>query len=87
MGELKLEQVGKVTHYFTKAGVAIVEVSGPLSAGDRVLIKGSTTNIEQTVNSMQIEHAAVKRVKQGQTIGLKVDDRVREGDIVYKVVL
>ncbi len=87
MGELKLEQVGKVTHFFTKASVAVVEVSGSLSVGDRILIKGVTTNVEQTVNSMQIEHVAVERVEQGQAIGLKADGRVREGDIVYKVVL
>lgn len=86
MGERKLKEVGNVTHYFSKINVAIVELSGTLSVGDQILIKGMTTNIEQKVNSMQIEHKDVKKAEAGQSIGLKVDDRVREGDTVYKIL-
>ncbi len=75
-----------MTHYFTKIGVAIVELSGALSVGDRILIKGMTTGVEQTVNSMQIEHKSVEKAEAGESIGLKVDDRVREGDAVYKIL-
>lgn len=85
MGERELREVGKVAHYFAKAGVAVVELSDTLSVGDNILIKGMTTNIEQTVSSMQIEHESIEKAELGQSIGLKVDDRVREGDIVYKI--
>lgn len=83
--ERELMEVGKVTHYFTKIGVAVIELKAPLEVGDRILIKGSTTDLEQTVESMQIEHKNVQRAEAGQSIGLKVKDRVREKDVVYKI--
>jgi hypothetical protein len=86
LGEHELKEVGNVTHYFAKISVAVIELSDTLSVGDRILIKGMTTNVEQTVNSMQIEHANVEKVGAGQSIGLKVDNRVREGDTVYKIL-
>lgn len=86
MGERELREVGRVTHYFSKISVAIVELTDTLSAGDRILIKGLTTSVEQTVDSMQIEHENVKKAESGQSIGLKVDGRVREGDTVYKIL-
>lgn len=86
MGERELKEVGIVTHYFSKIGVAIVELSDTLSVGDCILIKGMTTTVEQSVDSMQIEHANVKKAETGKSIGLKVSDRVREGDTVYKIV-
>jgi len=86
LGERKLKEVGIVTHYFTKIGVAVVELSEAISAGNQILIKGMTTNVEQTVNSMQIEHVPVERAEAGQSIGMKMDDRVREGDTVYKIL-
>lgn len=86
MGERELEEVGSVTHYFTKIGVAVIELSNKLSVGDQILIKGMTTNVEQTVNSMQIEHVNVEKAKAKQSVGLKVGDRVREGDTVYKIL-
>ena len=85
MGERELKEVGSITHYFTKIGVAIVDLTDRLSVGDRILVKGMTTNVEQTVDSMQIEHKDVRIAEVGQSIGLKVSDRVREGDTVYKV--
>lgn len=86
MGERELKEVGNVTHCFVKISVAVVELSDTLSVGDRILIKGMTTNVEQTVNSMQIEHANIEKAEAGQSIGLRVDDRVREGDTVYKIL-
>ena len=56
----------------------------PISVGDKISIKGPTTDIEQTINSMEIEHAKVKQVNAGQSVGMKVKDRVRENDTVYK---
>jgi len=80
------EEVGEVTHYFPKISVAVVALKAPLALGDRIAIRGVTTNLEQTVASMQIEHENVTRAKAGQSIGLKVEQRVREGDRVYKIV-
>ncbi|MCW4051819.1 MAG: translation elongation factor-like protein [Candidatus Bathyarchaeota archaeon] len=87
MNKSEFMEVGNVTHYFTKAGVAVVELTDTLSVGDRILIKGITTDVEQTVNSMQIEHVNISKAEAGQNVGLKVDGRVREGDTVYKVAL
>ena len=87
MNESEFMEVGNVMHYFTKAGVAVVELTDALSVGDRILIKGITTNVEQTVNSMQIEHVSISKAEAGQSVGLKVDGRVREGDTVYKVAV
>jgi putative protease len=84
LGE-ELQEIGKVTHFFTKISVAVIELKAPISVGDRILIKGPTTNLEQTVGSMEIEHEKVRRAEAGQSIGLKVDGRVRENDTVYKV--
>ena len=83
--ERELVEVGRVSHYFSKISVAVIELKAPLTVGDRILIKGSTTDLEQVVESMQIEHANVQRAEAGQSIGLKLDDRVRENDTVYKL--
>ncbi len=77
--------IGKITHYFTNIGVAVIELSGELKAGDKIHIKGATSDFEQEVDSMQIEHDDVDKAKKGQAIGLKVDQQVREGDEVYRV--
>jgi putative protease len=84
--EEELVEVGRVTHYFTRISVAVIELSAPLSVGDRIRIKGPTTDFEQTVESMQIEHKNVECAEAGQSIGLKVRERVRENDRVYKIV-
>lgn len=77
--------VGKVTHYYSKLNVAIVELEDDLQYGDRISIEGTTTNIQQVVNSMHIEHEPVNIAHRGDAIGLKVIDRVRPGDAVYKI--
>ena len=81
-----MKEVGRVTHYFTRISVAVVELSDKLSVGDKILIQGATTNFEQTVQSMQIEHKNITTAEAGQSIGLKVEQRVREGDKVYKII-
>ena len=81
-----LEKIGEVSHYFTRISVAVVELTDALKIGDRIAVRGMTTNFDQTVESMQIEHETVKEAAKGDSIGLKVDERVREGDIVYKIV-
>lgn len=76
---------GKITHYFDKIGVAVVEVLSPLKVGDTIKISGHGNEFTQQVESMQIEHQPVEAVDKGQTIGMKVSQPVKEGDEVYKV--
>ena len=76
--------IGKVTHYFPKVMAAVIKLKGSLTTGDLVKIKGHTTDFKQSVTSMQIDHVPVDQAKKGQEIGLLVDSRVRQHDIVYK---
>jgi len=79
------EKVGRITHFFPKAGVAVIELSAVVNNGDKIVIRGSTTNIEQTIDSMEIEHEQITTAGAGQSVGLKVSGRVRENDTVYRV--
>jgi putative protease len=83
MAEEKL--IGKIVHYYTNIGVGIVELADKLNVGDKVHVKGSSTDFEQTVDSMQVEHENVEAAKAGESIGVKLNEKVREGDEVYKV--
>ncbi|MEM3411944.1 MAG: translation elongation factor-like protein [archaeon] len=76
--------IGKVTHFFPKISVAVVELSGDLKQGDKIAFEGSTS-FEQVVDSMQIERKNVVEAKAGQSIGLKVNQKVKEKDLVYKI--
>lgn len=80
------ERVGIVNDYFARIGVAGIDLEGPLRVGDTIHIKGHTTDLEQVVESMQIEHEQVEEAKAGDSVGIKVNDRCRDGDIVYKVI-
>ena len=84
MSEENVVEVGHITHFFSKISVAVIELTAPLSVGDTIVVKGPTTDLEQVVDSMQIEHKNVQRAEAGQSIGLKVAQRVRERDMVYK---
>jgi translation elongation factor EF-1alpha len=79
------EKVGVVKDYFAKISVAGIDITGRLKAGDTIHIKGHTTDFEQVVESMQVEHEQVEEAKAGDAIGIKVIDRCRGGDTVYKV--
>ncbi len=79
------EKVGVVSDYFARVGVAGIQLSDTLRVGDTIHIKGHTTDIEQVVESMQIEHEQVEEAKAGDLIGIKVGDRCRDGDQVFKV--
>lgn len=80
------EEVGRISDYFKKIGVAAIEITkGSLSVGDTIHIHGHTTDFNQAVDSMQVEHLSVSAAKAGDSIGIKVKDVVRHGDIVYKV--
>jgi len=84
--EKKEELIGKITHYFGKIEVGIIELSKGLNVGDIIHIKGSTSDFEQKVDSMQIEHKSIEKAKKSDVIGLKTKEKVREGDEVYKVI-
>lgn len=78
--------IGKVTDYFAKIGVAALKIeNGELSLGDTIHFSGHTTDFEQKINSMEIEHQAVDSAKTGDAVGIKAKDRVRHNDKVYKV--
>jgi len=79
------ELIGKVTHYFLKIGVAVVELTDTLKVGDSIRIIGGEKDFTQQVESMQIEHENIEKAKAGDSIGLKVEQKVREGYKVYKL--
>jgi len=84
LSEENVIEIGHITHFFSKISVAVIELTAPLSVGDTILIKGPTTDFEQVVESMQIEHKNVQKAEAGQSIGLKVAQRVRERDTAYR---
>lgn len=78
------QEVGKIVHFYPNINVAIVDLTSALKVGDAVAIEGHGQSITQKVASMQIEHKAVQVGKKGQSVGLKVDQPVKEGDLVFK---
>jgi len=77
--------IGKITHYFGNIGVAVLELTDTLKVGDTIRIVGGQTDFTQTVGSMEIEHKKVKVAKAGDSVGLKVEQKIREGYKVYKL--
>ena len=86
MPEEEEKLIGKVSHYFSKIGVAVIELSGSLSIGDTVrIVGGEATDFEQTIDSMEMEHEKMEKAKKGDAIGTKVKEKVREGYKVFKI--
>lgn len=83
--EVEGKLIGKITHYFGKISVGVIELEDTLKVGDTIRIKGATADFTQPVDSMQIEHEQVQEARPGDCIGLKVVDKVHEGDNVYVV--
>jgi len=83
--EAKEIPIGKIFSYYTNIGVAALELTDELCVGDTIHIKGNTTDFTQKIESIQVEHKAVKKAPKGSSIGIKVKDRVRPNDTVYKV--
>ncbi len=78
-------EIGKVSDFFAHPVVAGIELTAALKQGDKIHIKGHTTDMELTIDSMQIDNVNVAQAKAGDAIGIKVSERVRRGDTVYKV--
>lgn len=82
----KEKEIGKITHYYGKIGVAVVELQkSSLAVGDTIHVKGGQADFEQNVMSIQVDHKDVKKAKKKSSIGLKIDQAVRAGAILYKV--
>ena len=80
-------EIGKVTHFFDKAQVAVISVQeDSLKVGDAIHVLGSSTNFNQKVDSMQVDHKIVEKVEAGQEVAIKVQERCNRNDKVFKVV-
>jgi translation elongation factor EF-1alpha len=82
MGET---EIGKIAHYFSKIGVAVIQLTGDLKVGDTIHVKGAATDFTQKVDSMQIQHEKIDEAKPGDDIGMKVVANAHEHDKVFKV--
>ncbi len=78
-------KVGEIIHFYDKISVAVVKVLAPIKIGDRIKIAGHDNELEQTVDSMQVEHENIDKAKKGDDVGMKVDQPVKPGDEVYKL--
>ena len=83
--EIEGKLIGKISHYFGNIGVGVIELTDKLKEGETIRIIGGETDFTQTAESMQVEHQNVKEGKKGDSIGLKVAEKVREGYKVYKI--
>ncbi len=80
------KEIGKISHYYGKAGVGIIELSDTLKVGDTIHIKGHSEDFSQEVRSMQVDYKDVQEAAAGQSVGVKIDQKVHENDKVFKVV-
>ena len=79
----KGKPIVKITHYFNKIGVAVIELSDNLKVGDEIVISAHSGDFEQKVDSLQAEHEQIVQAKAGEAVGLKVAQAVKNGDLVY----
>jgi putative protease len=84
MVEKKL--IGKISHFYPKISVAVIDLEDTIRVGDKISIERESGSFEQTVDSIQIEHENINEAKRGQSIGLRVNERTREGAKVFKVI-
>lgn len=78
------EEIGHIRHFYSKISVAIIELSAPLRVGERVTVVGPKTEFTQEIGSMQVEHQNITSAKSGDLVGLKVIEKVRDGDRVFR---
>jgi putative protease len=84
--EQEKKKIGVITHFYSKISVAIIDLEDTLNEGEMIEISGPTTKLQMAASSIQIEHENVKTAKKGQSIGLQVPEKVKENDVVYKIV-
>ncbi|MDA1337641.1 MAG: translation elongation factor-like protein [bacterium] len=77
-----MKPIGKIVHYYDKAGVGIIELESELTVGDRIRIERGENSFEQEVSSMQVEYKSVEKAKKGDFVGVKLDEKVKEGALV-----
>ena len=77
--------IGKISHYFGNISVAVIDLTDALKAGDTIKVVGGETEFEQTVGSMEVDHKKVDTAKKGESVGLKIEQKVRDGYKVYKI--
>ncbi|MEK7114541.1 MAG: hypothetical protein AAB832_00540 [Patescibacteria group bacterium] len=82
---MEKKPIGEVVHYYDHIGVAVVKFNRGIKVGETVNFKGAHTDFSQTIGSIQYEHESIKSAKKGQDVGIKVDEKVKEGDKVYEV--
>ncbi|MDD5692914.1 MAG: translation elongation factor-like protein [Patescibacteria group bacterium] len=80
---MSAKKVGEISHYFDHISVGIIKAASPIKVGDKVHFKGHTTDFEQEIKEMQLDHESIPEAKKGQEVGVKVKDHVREGDEVF----
>jgi len=80
------KEIGRITHYYGHLNVGIIELSDTLKVGDTIHVKGHSEDFSQPIDSMQIEHAGVPEAKPGDSVGIKVTNKVHPGDKVFKVI-
>ena len=83
--ESPYERIGRIIHFYPKAGVAIIELVSGARKGDRIIVRGSLTKLQQTIDSMEYEHTQVSVAKPGQSVGVKIIGRARKNDMVYRL--
>jgi len=79
------KRIGRITHYYTRLGVAVLELTDEIRMGDEIRIKGKITDLLMKVASLEIEHQKIESASPGMEVALKVDDYVREGDEIFKL--
>jgi hypothetical protein len=79
------KEIGRISNYFSKIGVAVIDLTAPIELGDEIHIVGGDRDFSQTVDSMQVEHQPIEKGEAGQEIALKLVEKARPRDIVYKI--
>ena len=85
MAEPSMEEIGRISVFFAHPSAAVVELTKPLRVGEMIYVKGHTTDFQQVVDSMQVDRQSIQEAQAGQAVGLKVKERCRKHDTVYKL--
>ena len=83
--DTSVKKVGVVTHYYNKIGVGIIKCEEEIKTGDKLRFEGHETKFDQDIKELQFDHKMIETAKKGQEVGIKLDQRVRENDLVYKI--